>query len=95
MIGSFVLLWVWFIAYKVAERAHASLPAWWHFFLAAAVALLVFVMVRRIKRLQEALHGDDEDDPMMPLYPPFAPPRNARNARNARNDKTEHNGKTP
>ena len=88
MVGSFVLLWVWFIAFKGAERAHSSLPVWWYFFLAVAVILLVFVMVRRIQRLQRALHGkDQEGEPTMPLYPPFGPPPSG----NAK----ERNGKTP
>lgn len=90
--GSFVLLWVWFIAYKGAERAHASLPLWWHFFLAVAIGLLLFVMVRRIQRLQRALHGDDaEGEPMMPFYPPFGPPP----AGPPPGSSAEHNGKSP
>ena len=72
--GSFVLLWVWFIAYKGAEGSGTALPLWWHFFLLVAVALLVFVMVRRIKRLQQALHAEDENGESMSPYPGFGGP---------------------
>ena len=77
MAGSFVLLWVWFVAFKGAERSGTSLPVWWYFFLAVAVILLVFVMVRRIQRLQRALHGKDDDGEAMPpgsSYPGFGGP---------------------
>lgn len=74
LIGSFVLLWAWFIAYKVAEGANEALPLWWHFFLLVAVGLLVFVMLRRIKRLQRALHGDEESDESNSSYPGFGGP---------------------
>lgn len=90
MVGSFVLLWVWFIAYKGAERVNSSLPVWWHFFLAVAVVLLVFVMVRRIRRLKNALHGGDEENengqPLYPPYPSFGPPPSGSSK--------ERNGKT-
>lgn len=72
--GSFALLWAWFIAFKGAERTNTALPLWWHFFLAVAVVLLVFVMVRRIKRLQRALHGEEENNESNSPYPGFGGP---------------------
>jgi hypothetical protein len=72
--GSFGLLWAWFIAYKGAERSNTALPLWWHFFLLVAIVLLVFVMVRRIKRLQKALRGEDENGESISSYPGFGGP---------------------
>jgi hypothetical protein len=76
MVGSFVLLWAWFIAYKGSLRTNVPLPLWWHFFLLAAVGLLIFVMVRRINRLKEALRGGDNDG--QPIYPMFGGPPDRR-----------------
>jgi ABC-type phosphate transport system permease subunit len=74
--GSFVLLWVWFLSFKNAERANEILPLWWHALLLLAVVLLIWVFARRIKRLQRALRGEDENGNATPIYPVFvAPPR--------------------
>lgn len=80
LVGSFVLLWAWFLAFKGAERAHQSLPLWWHFFLLIAVVLLFFVMRRRVQRLQRAMRGQDEEGNSINMnngptgYPTFTSP---------------------
>ena len=74
MCGSFVLLWGWFLAQKAAERDHAPLPILWHAALILALVLLAFITIRRIKRVQRALRGEDEDGNPTPMYPMFGTP---------------------
>ena len=62
MCGSFVLLWGWFLAQKAAEHAHKPLPMLWNAALLLALATLIVITVRRVKRVQRALRGEDDDN---------------------------------
>jgi hypothetical protein len=78
MVGSFVLLWAWFLAFKSAERSNVPLPILWHVALLVALGALVLVTVRRVQRLGRALRGEDEDGTMAPMYPMFGDPPNKK-----------------
>ena len=78
LIGSFVLLWGWFLAQKSADRANVPLPMLWHLALVLALAALVVVTVRRVKRLGRALRGEDDEGQIPPMYPMFGDPPNKK-----------------
>lgn len=71
MCGSFLLLWGWFLAQKAAENAHKPLSLVWQAALLLAFVALVFITVRRVKRVQQALRGEDEEGNATPMYPMF------------------------
>jgi type VI protein secretion system component VasK len=71
MIGSFALLWVWFLARQAAAHNGGSLwPGWAVLQIVALIALAV-ITVRRMGRVRRALRGEDKDG-----FPPsrFPPP---------------------
>jgi membrane protein implicated in regulation of membrane protease activity len=74
MIGSFLLLWAWFLARSAAQRANAPLQLYWQGALVVALLALVYVTVRRIRRVQRALRGEDEQGNVTPMYPMFGTP---------------------
>lgn len=55
MLCSFVLVWVWFIARQRASQAEDALPVVWNAALLVALALLVWIFVRRLARVVKAL----------------------------------------
>ncbi len=55
LFGSFVLIWVWFLARQAALRNDQSLHGAWHLGLLLVVGALVWVLVRRLKRTLAAL----------------------------------------
>jgi len=69
MIGSFLMLWVWFLAHSAAQRTPGKyLHPLWQTPLVVAVIVLIVILVRRARRLQRALRGDD--NPMASRFPP-------------------------
>lgn len=53
--ASFALVWAWFLARQAAYRGGAELSVVWNAILLLAVAALVAVLVRRLKRALAAL----------------------------------------
>lgn len=80
MCGSFLLLWGWFLAQKAADRAQAPLPIFWNAALILALLALAFITVRRVKRVQRALRGEDEQGNATPIYPMFGTPPPGQNS---------------
>jgi hypothetical protein len=71
MAGSFILIWVWFLARQSAQRTDSALWPGWAVLLWISVALLAIIMVRRILRVRRALRGEDENvHPVTNLFPP-------------------------
>lgn len=87
MIVSFVLLWAWFLAYKVTPRG--TLAPYWKVLLGLSIAALVLVLVRRMKRVSQAFK-DNASRPPMPPGMPFpadrAPRKNATSKRSKPRD---------
>jgi type VI protein secretion system component VasK len=59
LVGSFVLVWAWFIARQRALGAEEALAPGWNIALLVAVALLVWVFVRRLTRVVRALRENN------------------------------------
>ena len=68
MAGSFVLIWVWYLARQAAYRSpNGSFSILWQVPLIVALVALIVVTVRRVKRVQRALRGDDEVHGQFPV----------------------------
>ncbi|MBV9866353.1 MAG: hypothetical protein JO316_13455 [Abitibacteriaceae bacterium] len=76
LIGSFILLWVWFLARQAAYKSPTGqLSILWQIPLIISLVALVIVTVRRVKRVQRALRGEDEDgNPLPTAFPRFGGP---------------------
>jgi Na+-transporting NADH:ubiquinone oxidoreductase subunit NqrE len=59
MAGSFVLIWMYFLARQGALRAGSELSFGWNVALLAVVAALIVVFVRRLKRTLASLRDAD------------------------------------
>ena len=80
MVAAFVLLWVWFSAYKAAQSAHTPLSQAWTALLLATLALMAFITFRRVKRFQRALEESRQQMGRGPRAMPWMPPdRNGHN----------------
>jgi hypothetical protein len=70
MVGSFVLLWVWFLARQAALRNGGAIWPGWTVLQIAALVALVVVTVRRVGRVRRALRGEDQSNMMPSRFPP-------------------------
>lgn len=52
---SFMLLWVWWLARHAAQKAGSDLAVGWQVVMVGAVAVLLFVFIRRTKRAVGAM----------------------------------------
>lgn len=55
MIASFALVWAYFLAFQGARRENLSLHFGWKIALLLAVGALIWIFVRRLKRILAAL----------------------------------------
>ena len=87
MIASFALLVAWFVVSKSTPPT-ATTPFYWKVLLALSVGALLWILVRRMKRVSEALRENATRASMPPgmPFPPGAPPSNApkKDSRGAR-----------
>ncbi len=60
MIGSFVLVWAYFLAFGNAQAAKMTLHFGWKIALLAAVGVLIWVFIRRLRRILAALNGQNK-----------------------------------
>ncbi len=60
MIASFALVWAYFLAFQSARRENLALHFGWNVALLLAVGLLIWVFVRRLKRILAALNGQNK-----------------------------------
>lgn len=76
MIGSFIMLWVWFLARQAAYKSPTGqFSLFWQVPLIIALVALVVVTVRRAKRVQRALRGEDEAGNRVSMpFPSFTNP---------------------
>jgi hypothetical protein len=70
MVGSFVLLWVWFLARQAALRNGGVMWPGWTVLQIVALVALVVVTVRRVARVRRALRGEDGHNVMPWRFPP-------------------------
>lgn len=61
--GSFVAVWIYFIARIWAGRAQVTLSPFWQVLLLPALVLLVIIFVKRLRRVARALRGEFDDAP--------------------------------
>jgi hypothetical protein len=73
MIAAFVLLWVWFGAYKSAQNAGSALGREWTAALLLALGAMAVITMRRVKRFQRALE-DTRQSSRRPAPFPWMPP---------------------
>ena len=74
MVGSFVLLWVWFVARQLAYKTpEGRMWPGWHVLLLLSLVALVVITMRRVKRVQRALRGDQAN-----RFPPHLPHSNGK-----------------
>jgi hypothetical protein len=59
MVGSFILIWVYFLARQGALKAGSELSFVWNAALLVAVAALIVVFIRRLKRTLASLRDAD------------------------------------
>ena len=86
LVGSFVLLWAWFIASQSARAAQEPLSPIWQVVLGIALLVLVVITGRRLSRVKRAFAGedleddDDDESESAPGAPPlpFLPPNDGR-----------------
>ncbi len=52
---SFVLMWVWYLARQSVYRAGGVPSSWWHLILVGVFVALLWVFVRRVKRVTQAM----------------------------------------
>jgi membrane protein implicated in regulation of membrane protease activity len=76
--GSFVLLWVWWLARQAALRAGETQPWWWQGVLLLALLALLFVLARRGRRVVRALRGEGTNDMPSTLNGHGGPPVEAK-----------------
>ena len=55
MAGSFVVLWVWFIARQLAYRNNDAFSPLWQIPLFISLGLLIWIFIRRMRRTLSAL----------------------------------------
>ncbi len=55
MIVSFALVWAYFLAFQGARRENLALHFSWKIALLVAVGALIFIFVRRVRRIVAAL----------------------------------------
>lgn len=80
MVAAFVLLWVWFSAHKAAQNAHTPLGPEWTALLLGTLALMAFILFRRVRRFQRALEETRQQMGRGPRAMPWMPPdRNGHN----------------
>lgn len=60
MIASFALVWVYFLAFQSARRENLTPHVAWKLALLVAVGVLVWVFVRRLKRILAALNSQNK-----------------------------------
>lgn len=60
MIGSFALVWAYFLAFQAARGTKTPPHFGWKLALLAAIGVLVWVFVRRLKRILAALNGQNK-----------------------------------
>lgn len=60
MIASFALVWAYFAAFQSAKRVGGALHFGWNLALLAALGILIWVFVRRLKRVLKALKSQNQ-----------------------------------
>jgi len=72
MAGSFILLWVWFLARQAALKTPGGQLWWgWHALLLLALVAMIVITVRRVKRVQQAMNPGKQENHGFPMpYPP-------------------------
>ena len=55
MVGSFVLLWAWFLAHQSALKANVPLALAWNIALGISLLVMIWITVRRMRRFKRAL----------------------------------------
>jgi hypothetical protein len=89
MFASFAMLWAWFLAKQSAARSGTDLWPGWIGLQVLALALLVFITVRRIIRVRDALRENTK----LPNQPQFPFTGGPMNGNGAPHNGTGHNGK--
>ncbi len=60
MVLSFALVWIYFLAFQSARRENLAPHFAWNIALLAAVGVLIWVFVRRLKRILAALNAQNK-----------------------------------
>lgn len=60
MIGSFALVWAYFLAFQAARAAKTTPHFAWKIALLVAIGVLIWVFVRRLKRILAALNSQNK-----------------------------------
>ncbi len=55
MVGSFILLWAWFLAHQSALKANVPLAMAWNIALGISLLVMIWITVRRMMRFKRAL----------------------------------------